>query len=75
MLFRSQNVKTMKDMFCNCTSLVKLDVSSFDTQNVTSMNNMFWYCYILVKVIRKNFNKVKIASQLLDQSKLAIIEI
>ena len=34
----------MNDMFSNCTSLVSLDISNFDTTNVENMNQMFLGC-------------------------------
>ena len=39
--FDTSNVVNMSQMFNNCTSLVQLDLSSFDTTNVTSMFSMF----------------------------------
>ena len=39
--FDTSNVVNMGQMFNNCTSLVQLDLSSFDTTNVTSMFSMF----------------------------------
>ena len=65
----------MSHMFYFCESLIKLDLSSFDTQNVTRMRGMFCGCKSLVEVIRKNFEKAKIDSEKLVESKLAIIEI
>ena len=34
----------MAGMFDNCSSLVVLDLSSFNTENVTSMSSMFVWC-------------------------------
>ena len=37
----TENVTTMRGMFCGCKSLTGLDLSSFDTRNVTNMYSMF----------------------------------
>ena len=36
-------VDSMEGMFSWCTSLKKLDLSTFDTSNVTNLNSMFYY--------------------------------
>ncbi len=40
----TSNVTNMTEMFCACTTLSSLDLSSFDTSNVTSMKKMFSGC-------------------------------
>ena len=40
----TSNVTNMTEMFCACTRLSSLDLSSFDTSNVTSMKKMFSDC-------------------------------
>lgn len=40
----TSEVTTMDYMFCNCTSLIKLDVSKFNTEKVTTFENMFTNC-------------------------------
>ncbi len=37
-------------MFSGCESLVKLDLSNFDTSKVTNMNYMFWDCSSLTTI-------------------------
>ena len=73
-MLKGDGITDMSCMFSGCISLVKLDLSSFDTQNVTSMESMFMGCESLVKVIRKNFGKVIISFEAL-LSRLAIIEV
>ncbi|MBR0433023.1 MAG: BspA family leucine-rich repeat surface protein [Bacteroidaceae bacterium] len=38
--FTTANVTNMKGMFQNCTSLITLDLSAFDTRNVTNMGEV-----------------------------------
>ena len=35
-------------MFSDCSSLISLDLSNFNTQNVTKMENMFYDCKSLI---------------------------
>ena len=39
--FDTSNVRSMRNMFSNASSLTSLDLSGFDTSRVTSMSNMF----------------------------------
>jgi surface protein len=41
-------------MFCNCSSLEEIDLTSFNTQNVTDMASMFSGCSKLKKIIGKS---------------------
>ena len=50
-----KNISHINFMFDNCNSLVKLDLSNFNTQNVTNMCDMFNRCYNLKKIILDNF--------------------
>lgn len=43
-------------MFNNCTTLVHVDLSGFDTSNVTDMRHMFNYCGALASLDLSNFN-------------------
>ena len=40
----------------NCSSLEKLDLSSFNTKNVTNMETMFHGCSSLTKLDLRNFD-------------------
>lgn len=40
----TNNVTSMYSMFQQCSSLISLDLSSFDTSNVTDMSLMFRVC-------------------------------
>ena len=42
--FDTSNVKDMKQMFYECSSLTTLDVSGWNTSNVGNMSYMFYYC-------------------------------
>ena len=43
-------------MFSECSSLISLDLSNFNTQNVTNMSCMFSYCNSLTNLALSNFN-------------------
>ena len=43
-------VKSMKQMFYSCASLVDLDLTTFETETVTNMEDMFRYCSGLVRI-------------------------
>ena len=42
-------------MFCDCRSLVSLDLSDFDTSSASRMKSMFYNCASLTS-IKLNFN-------------------
>lgn len=52
----TDSVTTMKRMFTNCSSLTRLDLSSFNTSNVTDMTNMFDGCESLKELDLSHFN-------------------
>lgn len=52
----TENVTSMRAMFCGCSSLTSLDVSNFKTQNVTNMGYMFATCSALTSLDLSNFN-------------------
>ena len=39
--FDTSNAVNMRNMFCYCTNLTTIDLSTFDTHNVTNMHDMF----------------------------------
>ena len=45
----------MSSMFMNCSSLINLDLSNFNTSNVTDMSYMFSVCSSLTKLSISNF--------------------
>ena len=53
---KSSKVTNMINMFCFCSGLTSLDVSSFDTSNATSMKFMFKDCSCLTSLDVSNFN-------------------
>ena len=46
----------MSSMFENCSSLVYLDLSNFDTRNVFYMDYMISNCALLTSIDVSNFN-------------------
>ena len=52
----TSEVTNMSYMFCSCTQLESLDLSSFDTSNVTDMGDMFCDCQSLTSLDLSNFN-------------------
>ena len=47
-------------LFRNCTNIISIDLSSFDTSNVTNMNYMFGRCIYLETLNLDNFNTEKV---------------
>ena len=47
-------------MFCNCSKLETLDVSSFNTENVTTMGGMFSHCSSLRSLNLTGFNTANV---------------
>jgi len=45
------NMSTMDNVFANCTSLTKLDVSYFKTSNVKQMRSIFYNCSALSEIV------------------------
>ena len=52
----TDNVTDMSRMFCGCSSLVNLDLSSFDTSKVTNMGYMFFGCNSLTSLDLSGFD-------------------
>jgi len=48
------------NMFFGCTSLIKLDLSNFNSQNITNMDNMFSGCSSLKSIDLSNFDTHKV---------------
>ena len=43
-------------MFYDCSSLININLSNFNTQNVTDMSGMFYNCSSLTNINLSNFN-------------------
>ena len=54
--FNTANVTDMGLMFCDCSNLTNLNLSSFNTSNVTNMHSMFQSCYSLTSLDLSSFN-------------------
>ena len=50
------NITNMSYMFCECSSITKIDLSNFNTDSVTNMNCMFRECASLEDINLSNFN-------------------
>ena len=61
-ILKGDGITDMSCMFWGCKSLVKLDLSSFDTKNVTSMRQMFYGCESLVKLDLLSFDTQNVIS-------------
>lgn len=55
----TSEVTTMDYMFCNCNSLIKLDVSKFNTEKVTTFESMFNNCCSFTSIDVSSFNTEK----------------
>ena len=53
------NLTNMSHMFCDCSSLKELNLSSFNTNQVTDMSSMFWGCFSLEELNLSSFNTNK----------------
>ena len=56
------SVENMYSMFCECSSLTKLDLNNFDTTNVTDMGSMFSGCTKLENLNLNNFNTTNVTN-------------
>ena len=52
----TSEVKTMRKMFCGCSSLESLDLSNFNTEKVINMVDMFSGCSALTSLDVSSFN-------------------
>lgn len=53
---KTDEVKDMSEMFCNCNSLKSLDLRSFDTNVVVDMEAMFYGCSSLKSLDLSSFD-------------------
>ena len=61
-LICDSGVTDMSQMFYNCSNLITLDASNFDTSQVTTMGNMFNGCNSLKTLDVSNFNTSKVTN-------------
>ena len=50
-------------MFFGCSSLIKLNLSSFNTNNVANMDRMFYGCSSLKELNLSNFNTINVKNK------------
>lgn len=63
--FHTNGAMDMSWMFLGCESLLKLDLSSFDTSTVESMNGMFRQCFSLRDVDLSSFDTAEVTDMML----------
>ena len=51
-------------MFNNCSSLININLSNFNTQKVTNMSDMFNNCSSLTNINLSNFNTQNVTNML-----------
>ncbi len=59
---KTDNVTSMADMFCHCSSLTSLDLTGFKTVNVTNMFGMFCECSSLTSLVLTGFKTDNVTS-------------
>jgi len=47
-------------MFCGCSSLKSIDLSSFNTTNINNLGDMFFYCSSLKSIDLSSFNTINV---------------
>ena len=52
----NNNITNISNVFCECSSLIDIDLSNFNTNNVTNMRYMFYKCFSLTNIDLSNFN-------------------
>ena len=53
-------IKDCSFMFYECSNIINIDLSSFNTKNVTNMSDMFYYCKELKNIDLSSFNTQKV---------------
>ena len=62
--FHTEGALNMSWMFLGCESLLKLDLSSFDTSQVESMNGMFQQCFSLREMDLSSFDTSEVTNMM-----------
>ena len=60
-ILKGEGIKNMSYMFSDCESLIKVDLSSFNTQNVTDISYIFNGCKNLIKLDLSSFDTQNVA--------------
>ena len=61
-ILKGGNIEYMSFMFLDCTSLIEVDLSSFNSQNIKNVYGMFSNCRNLAKVNFSSFNTKNVAN-------------
>lgn len=56
------NTNTLNNMFANCSSLTKIDISNWNTSNITTLQYIFAGCSNLKEVVMDNLDLSKVTS-------------
>ena len=59
---KKNNITNMSEMFFNCITLKRIDLSIFKTNKVTNMSRMFYGCSSLEEINLSNFNTDKLTN-------------
>ena len=57
-------LKDCSFMFYNCSNLINIDLSSFNTKNVTNMIQMFYNCWELINIDLSSFNTQNVTNMM-----------
>ena len=60
--FFRESMTNTNYMFCNCNSIISIDLSNFNTRNIINMNHMFYFCHSLMNINLSNFDTEKVAN-------------
>ena len=59
-MYSFKNLTNINHMFCECSSLLNIDLSKLNTENVTNMSYMFGDCSLLLNIDLSNINTKKV---------------
>ena len=60
--FFRESMTNTNYMFCNCNSIISIDLSNFNTRNIINMNHMFYFCHSLMNINLSNFDTEKVTN-------------
>ena len=55
-------IRNCSYMFCNCSNIKSIDLSSLDSKNITNMGYMFYKCYNLENIDIGSFNTTNVTN-------------
>ena len=60
--FFRESMTNTNYMFCNCNSIISIDLSNFNTRNIININHMFYFCHSLMNINLSNFDTEKVTN-------------